>query len=850
MKTMKSVNDIDTPLMNQYKEIKSNYRDAILFFRLGDFYEMFDEDAKIASNILSIALTSRHDVPMCGVPYHSAANYISKLINRGYKVAICEQVGDEDKKTKLFRREVVRVITPGTVIEENLLDNKKANYLASIIIDIIGWGISWIDVSTGEFYSINNFEDLNFTHFNSLISRINPKEIIVDKATREFINKNKINLPTQNITVYFMDNINTGWINEPVWQNNKLALKASLLTLNYIKKVQPDLNFELKPSYYDDDYTLKLDETAIKTLELVESDYEGGYSLIDVLDETKTNMGLRTLRKWVLNPLKDYFQIKQRQDFVGFLYRNPELIEELDRILSDMPDIERLTGKIINLSITPYDAISIKNAISKFEYLKEFLNSKEFIAYIPDIVKKVNSLSKINELKNLIDKSINENSSLKLGEGDLIKKGYNTEYDELKDLIDNTQKIISELELKEREKTNIPSLKIGYNNNFGYYIEVTKTHLSKIPDNYVRKQTLVSSERFITDELKKLEEKIFGANEKIKRLESYLFSDIKKEILNTLDEIKIFVYAVSNLDAFSSLAKVALNNDYVKPEIVEDDIIEIENSRHPVIEKFLLRGSFVPNDININDESRTIILTGPNMSGKSVYLRQTALIVILAQMGSFVPATKAKLGITDRIMTRIGAHDRLLKGESTFMVEMKETSNILKLATNRSLILLDEVGRGTSTFDGISIAYAVLEYLHRKIGAKVLFATHFFEITELAHKYNGIKNYNIAVREWVNSEGKVEISFLHKVVEGPADKSYGVHVAQLAGLPAECIKRAKEILAELESRDIDIKAGEKDADMLPLFSSHPVIDRIRMIDLNKITPIDALNILNELKKEV
>lgn len=843
----KTLNNADTPLMNQYRSIKSEYKDAILFFRLGDFYEMFGDDAKTASRVLGLMLTKRHDVPMCGVPYHSSVNYISKLIKAGFKVAICEQIGDEDKKTKLFKRQVVRVITPGTIIEENLLNSKSSNYLCAVLVDMVGWGVSWIDVSTGEFYSINKLDDRNMSHFFSLISRISPSEIVTDTRSFKYINESKLNIFGDKISVFDFEFKEPLWSKEVVWQNNKLALKSSVLALSYLKSVQPDITVDIKPVYYDDNVTLKLDETAIKTLELVESDYEGGYSLFNVLDLSKTSMGSRLIKKWILNPLSDFYLINNRLNAVEHFYKNEDVVNKLRSVIEKIPDIERVCGRIINFTITPSDAIGIKNAVKKIDSIKQILKEGDFISSIPEVVRKIDQLDNLKKLGDLIEKAIDDNSSLKVGEGDLFKRGYNQEYDELKNLIDNTQSIISEIEKEEREVTQIPSLKVGYNSNFGYFIEVTKAHISKVPSYYVRKQTLTSSERFIIPKLKEIEEKILGSSEKIKKLESYLFSEIKKEVVLYLDDINSFAWCVSYIDALSALAEAARLNNYVKPEIVTEDVIEIENGRHPVVEKFLMPGSFVPNDIKINDQTRSIILTGPNMSGKSVYLRQNALIVIMAQIGSFVPCDKARIGIVDRIMTRIGAHDRLLKGESTFMVEMKETSNILNLATKKSLILLDEVGRGTSTFDGISIAYAVLEYIHKKIGAKVLFATHFFEITELADKYSGIKNFNISVKEWINSKGKTEISFLHKVVEGSADKSYGVHVAQIAGLPDECIKRAKEILNELETRNIDIKSTQ---DMLPIFSSNPVIDKLRMLDVNNLTPLQALNILNELKKEI
>lgn len=845
MTKLKSVDEIDTPLMNQYREIKNNYKDAIVFFRLGDFYEMFDDDALVASKILGIVLTKRQDVAMCGVPYHSAANYISKLIKNGYKVAICEQT-EEDKKTKLIKREVVRVITPGTLIEENLLNSKFSNYLACILFDTVGWAVSWIDPSSGEFWGLNKVGKLDLPSFSSLIARISPAEIIVDQKTFDYLNSYGIKLPVKPNIVEIELEINESWSNLPVWKNNPLAAKAAQGCISYLKKVQPNLSQIPVPSYFDDEKTLKLDETAIKTLEIVEPQYPDGLSLADILDYTFTAMGARTLRKWLLNPLADYYLIQKRLDEVDFLYNRPELIEKLSNILNDIPDIERIYGRIVNLTITPSDCLALKRAIEKLKAIVYLLDEELGLCF-GDIKINIEKLEELDNIRDLIERSIDENSSLKVGEGDLFKEGYNADYDELKRLVSDTNAIIQKMEIDEREKTQIPSLKIGYNSTFGYYIEVTKPHLAKVPSYYIRKQTLVSGERFITEELKRLEERILTAGEKIKKLESYLFGEIKKKILEKSLLINSYASIIGYIDAITSFAQAAIKNNYTRPQITTEDIFEVEDGRHPVVERCIEDGRFVPNDVRFDKDIRTLIVTGPNMSGKSVYLRQNALFAIMAQAGSFIPASSARLGIVDRIMTRIGAFDRLVKGESTFMVEMKETSQILKLATEKSLILLDEVGRGTSTFDGIAIAYAVLEYIHTKIKAKTLFATHFFEITELARKYPGIKNVNIAVKEWTDSKGKTEIAFLYKVVDGVCDKSYGIHVAQLAGLPYSTIARAKEILDELQTRTIEKENPES---FLPLFKTHPVLDKLKLIDTDNITPIEALNILNELKKEL
>ncbi|MCX7905823.1 MAG: DNA mismatch repair protein MutS, partial [Elusimicrobiales bacterium] len=739
MTNSKTINDIDTPLMNQYREIKKRHTDSILFFRLGDFYEMFDEDAILASKILGIMLTKRHDVPMCGVPYHSAVNYISKLIKSGYKVAICEQVGEEDKKTKLFKREVIRIITPGTLIEESLLNSKSANYLASIVFDTVGWAVSWIDPSSGEFWALNKIGRIDISSFDSIIARINPSEIITDEKTKNYLNEFGIKLNKTPNILKDISQIHESWMENSVWKNNTLAKKAAIMCISYLKKVQPSLVTNPIPSYFNDEKNLKMDETAIKTLELIEPQYEEGVSLADVVDFSSTSMGSRTIRKWLINPLTDYYMIKKRLEEVNFLYKNPELLEKLSTILKDIPDIERIYGRIVNLTINPSDCLALKKAISKIRDITSIIQNELYDCF-GEFKVEIQKYEELKEVENTINSAINEDSSLKVGEGDLFKNGWNQDYDELKKILLDTQNIIRQIELKEKEATQIPSLKIGYNSTFGYYIEITKSHLSKVPSHYIRKQTLTSGERFITEELKSLEEKILSAGEKIKKLEIYLFNEIKKLILEKSQLINSYASLLGYIDAICSFAWAAIKNNYVMPDITTENILEIEEGRHPVVEKLLKEGEFVPNDIKLNSNLRTLIITGPNMSGKSVYLRQNAICVIMAQAGSFIPAKSARIGIVDRIMTRIGAFDRLTRGESTFMVEMKETSQILKLASERSLILLDEVGRGTSTFDGISIAYAVIEYIHTKIKAKTLFATHFFEITEIASKYDGIKN--------------------------------------------------------------------------------------------------------------
>ncbi|MEW5950341.1 MAG: DNA mismatch repair protein MutS [Elusimicrobiota bacterium] len=844
---METVEIPDTPLMKQYAFLKKKHKDSILFFRLGDFYEMFGEDAKKASAALSLTLTSRQGVPMCGVPHHSSVTYISRLIKMGYRVAVCEQIGEEDGKSKLFKREVVRIITPGTLIEDDLLDKKSSNYLFSIFTDIVGWGVSYCDISTGEFKATQNLNDPDFHCLRELIARVMPSEIVIDHKSAEIFSKwgFKFSLPAAN---HFFEYEPSPLEQEREWKNRKLALKAAALAYSYIVKTQPSTRFSFSPSYFEDKGLMRLDETAIKTLELVDADYEGGISLWKTLDYSKTSMGSRMLKRWILNPLADIYSVKVRQDLTAFLVSAEKERNDLAALLEASPDIERISGRISSFSLTPRDAFSLGKSLSLLPRFKSLLSSEEFVSVAGFIANRLADLTSLTALKEEIEKAVSPEPPARISDGGAIAEGYDKELDELRSIRKNSQMIISQMEAKERQSTGINSLKISYTSNFGYFIEVTKTHLQKVPQNYIRRQTLTNAERFSTSELKALEDKILGAEDKILKLENAIFEKLKEKILSSLAEIRIYSLCLAELDAFYSLAEAAVKNDYVKPEITNENFIEIIAGRHPVVEKYLPSGEFVPNDFSIGENrAKMVILTGPNMSGKSVYLRQNALCVLMAQIGSFVPAEKAVIGIADRIMTRIGAHDRLSRGESTFMVEMKETAEILKSATPRSLVLLDEIGRGTSTFDGISIAKAVCEYLYKK-NAMTVFATHYFEMTELPLYLEGVRNFNISAKEWTNSEGKKELVFLHKIVPGPADKSYGIHVAELAGLPKECVLRAGQILSELEKAP----GPKKDIsqDFLPLFDTDSLSSKIAAAEIEKMTPLEALNFLSELKKEI
>ncbi|HUT85409.1 MAG TPA: DNA mismatch repair protein MutS, partial [Elusimicrobiales bacterium] len=841
----------ETPLMKQYKDIKAKYPDAFVFFRLGDFYEMFYEDAAQASKILSLVLTKRSGVPMCGIPYHSSANYIAKLLKSGNKVAICEQMETpQEAKSKLVKRKVVRVITPGTVTEDELLDSAISNHLVCVNADALNWGLACIEVSTGNFWASQAVADDNLHRLSGLIARINPSEILADEQTiQELRQKNIINGNS------ILTKINAGETSSPPenWQstfvvkeNKNLALKSALNACRYVEGNEPRLSGQLVPKYREYTNYLHLDENAIRTLELVESEHGGRKgTLWGILNNCLTSMGARLMREWILHPLINPKQINERQNCVEELMTE-EKRESLGKILENVSDIERIITRITAMSASPRDVGALRDSLKMLDPITDWLKNSN----IKTISKTVSDIyDRLNEMFNILSNAIDENPPIKLGEGKTIRQGYNTELDELRCLKNNTNVKLKELQENEKKKTGIPSLKVGYNSVFGYYIEVTKTHMSKVPYEYIRKQTLVNCERFITQELKEMESLILGAEDKIARLENHLFNEVRKKLTASADILKTFAVCVAELDVYMSLACAAVKGHYIKPEINLSNDLIIKGGRHPIAEKAMRAGEFISNDLEMAGDFQIMMLTGPNMSGKSVYLRQNALIVIMAQMGSFVPSESAVIGIKDRIMTRIGAKDIMAKGESTFMVEMKETAAILDLATSKSLVLLDEVGRGTSTFDGISIAWAVVEFLYDlKQGPKVLFATHYFELTEMEQKYNGIKNFNVSIKESVTPKGKTELIFLHKVLRGPSDKSYGIHVAEIAGINAACTLRAKQILKNLEEKT-NLNGIAKE-ESLPLLQHHPVMAEINDCRPEKLTPLEALQTINEWKKRL
>ena len=794
-----------TPLMRQYQQIKNNHKDSILFFRLGDFYEMFYDDAKTASRVLKLTLTARQKVPMCGVPYHSSKFYIAKLIKEGFSVAICEQMEDPSKVKGLVKREVVRVITSGTVLEDNLLESKINNFLCAIYPYDKKSAIAFCDISTGEFFCQEIADDPNYRKLNLQLSKFTPSEILLPKSESENDNLIK-SLRVSKTALNFIDNINFSQdivkeklaklnIGLPEEEYSRIVCSA---IITYIEKNQPDILNNLKNikkiSYSD--YMI-LDELAIKNLELVEglTSASRSGSLFEAIDRTITSMGARLLRKSILEPLLDFKAISERQDAIEFFINNGLLRMEIREILKNCQDIERLLSKIIAQTANGRDLVALKKSLKTIPQIKnkttEILKSTEFLGNSEIIRSYFSELKTLDDIVELIEKSVVDEPPPTIKDGNLIKDGYNKDLDELKFISKNAKDWIAKFEVEEKQRTQINSLKVKYNSVFGYFIEVTKTNLDKVPVDYIRKQTIATGERFITDALKQKESMILGAQEKISALEYDIFLKLRGQIMENSESIQLNAKAIAGIDMFSAFAELAVENNYIRPKVVDTDILNIEDGRHPVIEK-VLSGKFVPNDLLLNREKRIAIITGPNMSGKSTYLRQTAIIIIMAQIGSFVPAKYAEIGIVDSVFTRIGASDRLTAGESTFMVEMKEVANILNNATSKSYILLDEVGRGTSTFDGISIAWATIEYL-KPLGAKVLFATHYFELTELSNIHPEIMNLNVSVKEW-----KGDVLFLHKIISGSADRSYGIHVGKLAGLPNIVIRRANELLAFFE----------------------------------------------------
>lgn len=863
-----------TPMMQQYLEIKEQYKDCILFFRLGDFYEMFFSDAQTASRELEITLTGRdcgldERAPMCGVPFHSADSYISRLINKGYKVAICEQVEDPAMAKGIVKRDVVRVVTPGTVTDSSMLDEKKNNYLMSIYKNKSYYGIAFVDLSTGEFLSTYITFGNTFNKLMDEIAKFSPTEIVVNgefyhnESITDIVRK-RFNVYISSIDDKFFEKdfsahkVRSYFSVSEIEENTfDLYINASGALLEYLEQTQKvNLSHIQSFNTYKIEEYMVLDLATRRNLELTETMREKNRkgSLLWVLDRTMTSMGGRTLRKWIEQPLINIYDINDRLNAVNEFKGKFMVRMEIRELLKTVYDIERLMGKVILGSANCRDLISIKNSIGQVPYIKELI--KDFSANLN--VLNYDELDTLSDVYELIDNSINDEPPLSVKEGGIIKEGFNKEVDTLKSASTDGKKWIAVLEGKEREKTGIKNLKVGFNKVFGYYIEVTKSYYSQVPQEYIRKQTLANCERYITQELKEIEETVLGAEDKLIELEYKIFVDIRNRVANEINRLKSTARSLSRIDVLCSLAEVADRESYTMPEITDGDEIEITDGRHPVVDKMIGQGAFVPNDTHLSmGQDQIAIITGPNMAGKSTYMRQVALNVLMAQIGSFVPATSARIGIADRIFTRVGASDDLAAGKSTFMVEMSEVANILNNATSRSLLILDEIGRGTSTYDGLSIAWAVIEFIGEKLGARTLFATHYHELTELEGTIEGIKNYCISVEE----KGE-DIIFLRKIIRGGADDSYGVQVARLAGVPAPVINRAKEILKELEDADINKRArakrGKKPIQgQIDVFSfntaqrnSDEVLNELKDLDVTTLTPLDALNVLYNLQKKV
>ncbi len=874
-----------TPMMEQYLEIHEQVKDAILFFRLGDFYEMFFDDAILASKELEITLTGRdcgleERAPMCGVPYHAAETYIAKLIEKGHKVAICEQVEDPSEAKGIVRREIIRIISPGTVIDGEMLDDNKNNYLLCIYYEDEQFGLGVTDISTGEFMVSEIKRSYSRDILMDEIGKLNPSEIIANSnlykehELRDSIEKKfniKIN-PYPNkyfnykksedkikkhFHVYSLTAIDLDYY--------PMAVRAAGALMECLEETQKNaLSHINQINRYNIKEYMLLDLSTRKNLELTETirGKEKKGSLLWVLDKTLTSMGARLLRQWVEQPLLNKEQIQKRLDSVEEIYHDIALRKDLEDLLKKVYDIQRLITRISYGNANGRDLLSLKQSIGILPRLKELL----FKCSSPLLKQIYDELDTLEDIYSLIDHSIIEDPPLTIKEGNIIKDGFNKEVDVYRNASRSGKEWISRIEQKEKEKTGIKSLKVGFNKVFGYYIEVTKSNIHLVPDYFIRKQTLANSERYFTSELKEIEDKILGAEDKIIQLEYKIFQDVREHILSQIIRIQSAAKNIALLDVIWSLATIAYENHYVKPEITDSDEIDIKEGRHPVVESMMNYNEFIPNDCKIDcQDNRIMLITGPNMAGKSTYMRQIALITLMSQIGSFVPAKRAKIGIVDRIFTRVGASDDLASGQSTFMVEMSEVSNILKNASKNSLVILDEIGRGTSTFDGLSIAWAVIEYINdmKYIGCKTLFATHYHELTVLEEQLHGVKNYSIAVKEDNDS-----IVFLREIIPRKADQSYGIEVARLAGLPDKVIKRSKEILNKLENNDNNKSSHKKyleaaitkeentqnhvDHNDLTLFNYvyEEIIEKIKSLELDQMTPIEVMNYIYNLQNKL
>ncbi|MCI9057544.1 MAG: DNA mismatch repair protein MutS [Oscillospiraceae bacterium] len=860
-----------TPMMKQYHEIKEQNKDAILFFRLGDFYEMFSDDAILASRELDLTLTTRdrakpedERTPMCGVPYHSCDGYIARLIAKGYKVAICEQTEDPAAAKGLVKRDIIRVVTPGTV-DASMLEGGRSNYICAVCMDDESAGLAFCDITTGKTHATSFTGPERLSHVENELGRFSPVEAVLNdgafqQAGLTDLLREKFNCLTQNGgEARFRLEAAAEQVErqfgkdqaDRLPKSNSAALLALGGLLGYLYETQKtDLSHIRELEYYEEGRFMELDLTARRNLELTATmrDKEKRGSLLWVLDRTKTAMGGRLLRSWLERPLLSVAAINKRLTSVEALVKSAMDREELIAALTGIGDMERLIGRIVYGSAGGRDLASLRAALGKLPELKEKLSP--FPA--GRLGELGESLDLLEDAYALLSRAVVDEPPFSVREGGFIRDGFHPEVDRLRDILSGGKSVIADVEAREREKTGIKSLKVGYNKVFGYYIEVSKSYYDQVPDAYIRKQTLAGCERYITQELKDLEHTVLTASDRVVALEYEIFTDLRAQVSARMERIQGTAAAVAELDALCSLASAAVKNNYCRPEVDEGGVIEIHDGRHPVVERMLSGSLFVPNDTYMGErEDRVAIITGPNMAGKSTYMRQVALITLMAQVGSFVPARAARIGVVDRIFTRIGASDDLGAGQSTFMVEMTEVADILKYATSRSLLILDEIGRGTSTFDGMSIARAVLEHCadRKKLGAKTLFATHYHELTALEEVIPGVKNYSIAIR----SRGE-ELIFLRKIIPGGADRSYGIEVAKLAGLPETVVKKARSVLRELEDGSGHtprlMAEPKREQVSLAALGEAEVVDRLRRTQPETLTPLEAMSLLYELKQKL
>ncbi len=864
------MNSKTTPMMNQYGAMKAKYPDAILFFRMGDFYEMFGEDARIAAPILDIVLTSRDrkaedKTPMCGVPHHAVDAYIAKLIAKNYKVAICEQIEDPKDAKGIVKRDIVRVITPGTLLENNLLEARSNNYLASIARQKGKGGIAFLDMSTGEFtvteidLRTGSAEEMA-NSFTLELNRWMPRELLIPENWKEIIRDDSLRISSIDEWVYSLDfardqlkgQFHVSGLDGFGLEEMPSAIMAAGALLHYLQSTRIETLKHITQIrvFHHADYVY-LDPASRRNLELTRT-LMGGQregSLLAYIDFTITPMGSRLLKQRLEQPLKHVDKINLRLDEIDAFYHHDGCRTDIREILQGISDLERLISRITTGVSNARDMVALRTSLGRLPFLKTLLlkHQHPVFKHISD------QIDTVDTIYDLLSHAITDDPPASLREGNLIRPGFNPMLDEIRHAARDGKTWIARLQSHERERTRIPSLKVGFTKVFGYFIEITNSHLHKIPDDYIRRQTLVNAERFVTPELKETEEKILGAEERMVTMEFDLFKDIREQVASQVTRIQKTAHTIAQLDTAAALAELAVRYRYRRPIISDSDRIEIKGGRHPVVERMTSAGTFVPNDVLLDsEENRLIILTGPNMAGKSTYIRQVALITLLAQIGSFVPANEAHIGIVDRIFTRVGASDNLAGGQSTFMVEMSEAANILNNTTARSLVILDEVGRGTSTFDGLSIAWATAEYLHEK-KSRTLFATHYHELTDLSERFPGVKNYNVVVKEWND-----QVIFLREVVPGGVDRSYGIQVARLAGIPATVLDRAKEVLFALEMKEKERVPDQQSLDrpkprggQLELFQLEPspLIKELQRLKLDTVTPLEALNLLARWKKK-